>query len=94
MAYVTTWEPNAIALKHNGVAIFHVYKDDEEEQGPRTYQFGLDAYGSDEGSSDGHIVFDIRDLSSYSPDLDAGTILCNAIDNGEITQDNVIRVSK
>ena len=61
------------------------------EGGIRQYFFGLDEYGSDDGTDEyaGHIVFDVRDLPSYDSNLDIKDVLRMAIDNGEITQDYV-----
>ena len=85
------WIPNELALKYKDVFIYHIYKDDDNDQGIREYYFGLDEFGSDEGTDEysGHIVFDVRDLPSYDPDLDIKDVLRKAIDNGEITQDYV-----
>lgn len=85
------WVPNELALKYQGVSIYHIYKDDDNGQGVREYWFGLDEYGSDNGTDEeeGHIVFDVRDLPSYDSNLSIEDNLRKAIDNGEITQDYV-----
>ena len=85
------WVPNELALKYQGVSIYHIYKDDDNGQGVREYWFGLDEYGSDNDTvEDGeHIVFDVRDLPSYDSNLDIEDVLRKAIDNGEITQNYV-----
>ena len=85
------WVPNELALKYQGVSIYHIYKDDDNGQGVREYWFGLDEYGSDNDTvGDGeHIVFDVRDLPSYDSSLSVEDNLRKAIDNGEITQDYV-----
>lgn len=82
------WVPNELALKYQGVSIYHVYKDDDNCQGVRSYCFGLDQYGSDNGTDEcsEHIVFDVRDLPSYDSSRDAEDNLRKAIDDGEITQ--------
>lgn len=85
------WVPNELALKYQGVSIYHVYKNDDNEQGVREYWFGLDEYGSDNGTNENgeHIVFDVRDLLSYDSNLDIEDVLRKAIDNGEITQNYI-----
>jgi hypothetical protein len=89
------WVPNELALKYQGVSIYHIYKDDDNNQGTREYWFGLDEYGSDYGTDENdygdgaHIVFDVRDLPSYNSNLSIEDNLRKAIDNGEITQNYV-----
>lgn len=85
------WVPNELALKYQGVSIYHVYKDDDNGQGVREYWFGLDEYGSDNVTDEysGHVTFDVRDLPSYDSSLNVEDNLRKAIDNGEITQDYV-----
>lgn len=83
------WIPNELTLKHKDVSIYHIYRYDDHEGGVRQHFFGLDEYGSDDGTDDGHIVFDVRDLPSYDSKLDIKDVLRKAIDNGEITQDYV-----
>lgn len=85
------WVPNELALKYQGVSIYHIYKNDDNNQGTREYWFGLDEYGSDYGTDEEeeHIVFDVRELPSYDSSLDIEDNLRKAIDNGEITQDYV-----
>ena len=85
------WIPNELALKYKDVFIYHIYRHDDHEGGVREYSYGLDEYGSDDGTDEysGHIVFDVRDLPSYDSNLDIKDNLRKAIDNGEITQDYV-----
>lgn len=85
------WVPNELAFKYQGVSIYHIYKNDDNGQGVRTYWYGLDEYGSDDGTDEcgEHIVFDVRDLPSYDSNLDIEDNLRKAIDNGEITENYV-----
>ena len=49
-------------ITYGGVHVYHTYKNDDVEQGARTYIYTLDEYGSecDEPS------FDVRDLSTWT----------------------------
>lgn len=58
MPYETTYVPAAIFLQHAGVTVFHVYKDDDIEQGTRTYWFDTNENSSDEEG------FDVRDIKN------------------------------
>lgn len=42
MPFRTEWVDPDIALTHKGVTLWHLYKDDDIENGPRTYTFALD----------------------------------------------------
>jgi hypothetical protein len=85
------WIPNELALKYKDVFIYYIYRHDDHEDNVRDYSYGLDEYGSDDGTDEdaGHIVFDVRDLPSYDSSLNIEDNLRKAIDNGEITQDYV-----
>ena len=61
MPYRTVSARAAVFMRHRGVRGYHVYKDDEVEQGPRCYSFTLDPYGSE---SDEHSS-DVRELSTW-----------------------------
>ncbi len=52
---------NAVAVRHRGITVYHIHKDDTMEMGVREYSFSLDPYGS-EGSDE---AFDIRDICGY-----------------------------
>jgi hypothetical protein len=56
MPYTTEWTPPELFMTHNGVNVFHAYKDDDMDAGRLTYWYTLDA------SEDGH-AFDVRDLA-------------------------------
>jgi hypothetical protein len=51
----TQWIPPEIFLTHNGVTIYHTYKDDDVDQGPQTYWYTT-RNDADEGK------FDVREL--------------------------------
>jgi len=46
------WIPNELVLKHKGVFIYHIYRHDDHEGGVREYCFGLDEFGSDDGTDE------------------------------------------
>lgn len=56
MPYKTIWVEPEVFLEHNGVTVYHTYKDDDFEQGANWYWFRLDQEEDDEGK------FDIRDV--------------------------------
>ena len=56
MPYLSQWVAPEVFLTHNGVTIYHTYKDDDWEQGPQTYWFVTDEMASQD---DG---FDVREL--------------------------------
>lgn len=63
MPYKTEWVEPEIALQHYDVTIYHLYKDDEIEQGPRTFTFSTSEVGMDQ--DDGGGEFDVRDLPNW-----------------------------
>ena len=57
MPYKTVWVEPEVFLEHNGVTVYHTYKDDDIDQGANWYWFTLQELGSEcEGA------FDIRDV--------------------------------
>jgi hypothetical protein len=56
MPYRTVWEDPEVYLEHNGVTVYHTYKDDEVEQGPRTYYFVTNISDSEDEA------FDVREF--------------------------------
>jgi hypothetical protein len=61
MPTATEWTDPDVALVHNGVTVYHTYKNDDVAQGTSEYRFTTDA------SSDDH-HFDIRSLDVPSKD--------------------------
>jgi len=55
MPTTTEWCPPKLFMTHNGVNVFHTYKDDDTGQGAQRHEFTLDAYSDDHS-------FDVRDL--------------------------------
>lgn len=86
----TGWVPPEKYLEHGTVTIYHVYKDDDFDQGPREYW-----YGWDEGCCEGSDDFDVRDLPNpkeHDVNTDEGrkAILREAIDAGILTQNGIL----
>ena len=61
MPYV--WEDSELFLQCGDVSIYHVYKDDRYESGPRTYWYGFTAAAYED---DPEQTFDVRDLDTWS----------------------------
>ncbi len=88
MPYVSTYTEPDIFLTHNDVNIYHIYKDDDLDEGIRTYWYGYDEDCDDSGTSS----FDIRELSNYDKDEDPDhkDILIEAIELGLLTSEGVV----
>ena len=65
----TVWIDPELFLEHQGVKVFHTYKDDDVNQGQRCYwltvnpQCGVTARVCDDQPC--HHVFDVRELSTW-----------------------------
>ncbi len=75
------WIQPDLFLRHQGVAVYHVYRHDEYEQGPREYWFTTDKHGGDYNDP---CSFDVRELSSYAREKTHEQIIREAIDAGEL----------
>ena len=58
MPYKPIWVEPEVFLEHNGVTVYHTYRDDDIDQGANWYWFRLDQEENDEGK------FYIRDLDT------------------------------
>ena len=76
MPYI--WTEPALVVEHQGVSVYHVYKDGYWGCGCREFLYTTDSTEQAE-------PFDIRDLPSFRRDEDHPTILKQAIERGEIT---------
>jgi hypothetical protein len=93
MPYQNTQVPADMFMRHNGVGIYHVYKNDDIEDVIRTYWFVTDPYQGEDKA------FDVRD-ADIAPDVTLdkirGTdawiklVLTAAIDQERITKDGAI----
>jgi len=57
------WIPPEVALEYKGVTIYHIYKNDDMEQGKRTFWFGKSVEATDRGDDDNTI--DVRTLPTF-----------------------------
>lgn len=55
------WVEPELFLEHKGVEVYHIYKDDDAGNGPRTYWYGTSMAASDCGSDN----FDVRELPMW-----------------------------
>lgn len=96
MPYITEWVDPEIAVEHNGVTIWRTYKNDDVEQGARSFWYTCE----ENGSEDGELVFDVRDLPDYTPYRSNAyssaeeqdwhrVIMRDAIAKGHLTQEGV-----
>lgn len=87
MPYSSEWVEPEVFMEHNGTKVYHIYKDDDIDQGPRFYWFTLDPVnGSD---TDQEHVFDVRDLTKETDIEKPGTdwreqIIRAALDAGTL----------
>lgn len=77
MPYTTEWTEPDLFLEHNGVKVYHTYKDDHVDQGLMHYGFTLNEYDDEEH-------FDVRDLKTWGHDDDVRKALILAIESGEL----------
>lgn len=90
MPWSSRWVPPELFVEYNGVLVYHVYKDDDVEQGPRHFWYTTDLY---EGGDQAHdeFTFDVRercdldDCGNWPTLLDIQAAIMNAIDDGLIT---------
>jgi hypothetical protein len=62
MPYVFEFRPAKLFMEHKGVEIYHVYKDDDIDQGPRIHWFAVHDDGPDDNAHGTDGVFDVRCL--------------------------------
>lgn len=79
-------------MRHNGVGVYHAYKDDEVQRGPLTYWFVTDPYATIDDA------FDVRELIGGDTinqhyglaDMDTiKAVLTASIEMGVLTADGV-----
>lgn len=75
MPYV--WEDNELFLSHEGVDVYHIYKNDFDVC--REYWYGLYPHSSDD---DMEGVFDVRELPCWEVGADHADVIKAAIDAG------------
>ncbi len=63
------WVPPAVFLTYRGVKIYHIYRNDQEDQGVRAYWYCTDPLGGGDGYSEFNV--DVRTLPGYSKGLES-----------------------
>ena len=67
----TVWVEPELLVEHQGVRVYHTYKEDDYGQGARRYSFTLDPQCGEEGSGCDEQpcqhVFDSRELATWQP---------------------------
>lgn len=96
MPYQQTWIASEMFMRHNGVGVYHTYKNDEIENGANTYWFVTDPYATIDDA------FDVRELvggdtiNQHYGLVDIDTIkavLTASIEMGILTEDGVQKVT-
>jgi len=75
-----------IFLKHEGITLYHIYKNDNQTEGISSTQYGYSPYCSAEGLD----CLDVKDLLNYQEDLSHEVMLKEAIEKGWITEKGYI----
>lgn len=92
MPYYSEWVEPEVFIEHNGVTVYRVYKNDNLDEGVRSYWFTVDPENTnaDETSHGDGGSFDVRHLGGYVNDDSILPVIRAAIDNGRLTQDGVV----
>lgn len=86
MPYRTEYVPAPLLLEHNGVKIYHCFKNNDECNPVLEYWYDVE----EDSDEDGETAFDVRDLSAWNGNVEESIRV--AIDKGEITQEGVKEV--
>lgn len=62
MPFRSEWVGPEVALEHGGVTLWHIYKDDDIEKGPRTWSFAL--HPTEDNDEEGGI--DVKELPNWT----------------------------
>lgn len=90
MPYRTIQVKAPLFMRHKGVKVYRVFKDDDADAGVlRQYAFTFDPVEGGDHMNDGVVNFDVRDLSAFDKKgpQDEETIkraIRKALDRGEI----------
>jgi len=95
MPFSSEWVPPEEYMSHAGVTVYHVYKDDDVEQGARTYWYTVNPEGGDNDDEE-EGVFDIREFDNpngHDLNTTAGqqALLRELIDAEVLDSDGTIR---
>ncbi len=85
MPYSAKYSQAEVFIEHNKVIIYHVYKDNDPDQGVREFWFDTQEDSQDEGG------FDVRDLAR-ALGISYGAKTLESIDEDELTK-SIIRAS-
>lgn len=77
MPYRTEWADPELFLEHNGVKVYHTYKDDDVDQRQMDYWFTMRCHDDEEH-------FDVRDLKTWTPYGDIRKALIRSIESCEL----------
>lgn len=78
MPYQTVFMPKEVFLTHQGLTVYHAYKDDDFDR-PLSYWYSLD-------EADPAEDFDVRDLKTWDDaDDDVEFAIKRAIESGELS---------
>lgn len=72
------WVEPELFITHNGVSVYHTYKDGNMDAGR------LECHYTTDICEEYSYEFDIRDLPSYQPETEHAEIIKSAIEMGEI----------
>lgn len=102
MPFTTEWIEPEVALEHEGVTIYHLYSDDDYDQGRMTYWYTLNKdceWGvcscvfPEDGDANGcRARFDVRSLPTY--DGQTREALLKAIEQGIIEEKGTGKVCR
>lgn len=82
MPYSSAWVPPEVYVTHGDVTVYHIYKNDDVEQGQMSFWYTTEETGYFDDAASG--VFDVRDLAGWTPDCDHAIIMIAAIDRGDL----------
>lgn len=86
-----TWVKPKVALAHRGVKIYHVYKNDNADEGVREYWYGWSPCCTDSGD-DSFDVRDLADMLNLAMPIswkEIVLVLKEAIDRGVLTKEGI-----
>jgi hypothetical protein len=91
MPYQTEWVDPDLAVEHEGLKVYHTYRNNDVDQGCRTYWYTTDPKLGE--NDDSPYVFDIRDIyaeaTEHPIDNDLveslRALLHRAVDEGRLT---------
>lgn len=83
MPYIEVYVDNPLAINHQGVRVYHVYRRDDANSTLREYHYALRRDATEANGDD----FDIRDLPNYDGVRSHEEILREAVEKRFITGD-------